>query len=38
MAIQSRFGVRMADSKETRKALTSIAHLARHLHECGAHP
>ena len=33
MAIQERFGVRMTDSKETRRALTSIAHLARHLSE-----
>jgi acyl carrier protein len=31
MAIQERFGVRMVDSKETRRALTSIAHLAQHL-------
>ena len=31
MAIQERFGVRMTDSKETRRALTSIAHLAQHL-------
>lgn len=35
MAIQSRFGVRMSDSKQTRRALHSIAHLARYLHECG---
>ena len=33
MAIQARYGVRMPDSKETRRALTSIAHLARHLAE-----
>jgi len=33
MAIQARFGVRMADSKETRRALASIAHLAEHLGE-----
>ena len=33
MAIQERFGVRMTDSKETRRALTSIAHLAQHLSE-----
>jgi len=33
MAIQQRFGVRMSDSKETRRALTSIAHLAQHLIE-----
>ncbi|WP_295984607.1 acyl carrier protein [uncultured Variovorax sp.] len=31
MTIQQRFGVRMPDSKETRRALTSIAHLAEHL-------
>jgi len=31
MAIQARFGVRMPDSKETRQALRSIAHLAQHL-------
>jgi acyl carrier protein len=36
MAIQARFGVRMSDSKETRRALISIAHLARHLIERGA--
>lgn len=36
MAIQSRFGVRMPDSKQTRQALRSIAHLARYLHEQGA--
>jgi len=31
MALQDRFGVRMADSKETRRALSSIAELAQHL-------
>jgi acyl carrier protein len=31
MAIQQRYGVRMNDSKETRRALGSIAVLARHL-------
>lgn len=31
MALQDRYGVRMPDSKDTRRALTSIAHLARHL-------
>jgi acyl carrier protein len=31
MAIQERFGVRMPDSKETRRALSSIATLAEHL-------
>jgi len=33
MAIQKRYGVRMADSKETRRALTSLATLAAHLTE-----
>lgn len=31
MAIQQRYGVRMPDSKDTRRALSSIAHLAAHL-------
>ena len=31
MAIQERFGVRMTDSKETRRALVSIANLAQYL-------
>ena len=31
MAIQERYGVRMTDSKATRRALASIANLARHL-------
>jgi len=31
MAIQARYGVRMPDSKDTRRALSSIAHLAQHL-------
>ena len=31
MAIQARYGVRMPDSKDTRRALASIAHLAQHL-------
>ena len=31
MAIQQRYGVRMVDSKETRRALVSIAELARHV-------
>ncbi|MDR6887070.1 acyl carrier protein [Variovorax sp. 3319] len=35
MAIQQRFGLRMPDSKETRRALTSIAHLANHLAQAG---
>jgi acyl carrier protein len=33
MAIQKRYGVRMPDSKETRRALASLAELARHLQE-----
>lgn len=33
MAIQQRYGVRITDSKETRRALTSIAHLAQYLGE-----
>lgn len=33
MAIQQRYGVRMPDSKETRRALVSIASLAQHLIE-----
>lgn len=31
MAIQERFGVRITDSKETRRALTSVTHLAQYL-------
>ena len=31
MAIQKRYGARMPDSKETRRAMTSLAHLADHL-------
>lgn len=31
MAIQRRYGVRMADSKETRRALACLATLAEHL-------
>jgi len=31
MAIQQRYGVRMADSKETRRALMSLARLAEHI-------
>lgn len=31
MAIQKRYGVRMPDSKETRRALASLSHLADHL-------
>lgn len=33
MAIQKRYGVRMPDSKETRRALASLATLAAHLGE-----
>jgi acyl carrier protein len=33
MAIQQRYGVRMPDSKETRRALTSLAQLAEHLRQ-----
>ena len=31
MAIQKRYGVRMPDSKETRRALSSLAYLAEHI-------
>ena len=31
MAIQQRYGVRMADSKETRRAMVSLASLSAHL-------
>ena len=31
MEIQKRYGLRLADSKETRRALSSIAHLAEYL-------
>lgn len=31
MEIQKRYGLRMPDSKETRRALSSIAHLAEYL-------
>jgi len=33
VAIQKRYGVRMPDSKETRRALASLDTLARHLQE-----
>ncbi|RYF80636.1 MAG: acyl carrier protein [Comamonadaceae bacterium] len=36
MAIQKRYGVRMPDSKDTRRALESLAHLADHLLARGA--
>ncbi len=35
MTVQQRFGLRMPDSKETRRALASIAHLADHLVRAG---
>jgi len=31
MAIQKRYGIRMPDSKETRRALSSLAYLAEHI-------
>ena len=31
MEIQKRYGIRLADSKETRRALSSVAHLAEYL-------
>lgn len=31
MEIQKRYGIRLPDSKETRRALTNIAHLAEYL-------
>ena len=31
MEIQKRYGIRLADSKETRRALSSITHLAEYL-------
>lgn len=31
MAIQERYGVRMPDSKETRRALANVVNLAEHL-------
>ena len=36
MALQQRYGVRMADSKQTRRALASITCLAQYLVEHGA--
>jgi acyl carrier protein len=33
MAVQERYGVRMLDSKETRRALASLARLAQHIAE-----
>ncbi len=34
MAIQKKYGVRMPDSKETRRALVSLTALAQHLAAC----
>lgn len=34
MAIQKQYGVRMPDSKETRRALASLLALAEHLSKC----
>ena len=36
MALQQHYGVRMPDSKDTRRALRSIATLALHLQNLGA--
>jgi acyl carrier protein len=36
MAIQKRYGIRMPDSKETRRALSSLMTLAEHLLAHGA--
>jgi acyl carrier protein len=36
MAIQQQFGIRIADSKETRRAMASLASLATYLRERGA--
>ena len=33
MAIQERYGMRMTDSKQTRRAMASLANLARHLEQ-----
>ncbi|MBS0453529.1 MAG: acyl carrier protein [Proteobacteria bacterium] len=38
MAIQTRYGVRMPDSKQTRQALQSLLHLARHLQDAAGQP
>lgn len=37
MEIQKRYGLRMPDSKETRRALSSIAHLAEYLSAQSVH-
>jgi acyl carrier protein len=36
MAIQQQFGIRIADSKETRRAMASLASLADYLRQRGA--
>ena len=36
MAIQKKYGVRMPDSKDTRRALTSLLTLAEYLHKHAA--
>jgi acyl carrier protein len=38
MAIQKAYGLRLADSKETRRAMMSLEGLARYLLERGAKP
>ncbi len=32
MAIQKRYGLRLLDSKETRRILSNVSHLAEHVH------
>lgn len=36
MAIQKRFGIRITDSKETRRALATLQDMAEYLHAKGA--
>ncbi len=38
MAIQKRYGLRLSDSKETRRLLSCVAHLADHLDKLAASP
>lgn len=38
MALQQAYGIRMTDSKDTRRAFASVAHLAEHLISHGAGP
>ncbi|MDB5800247.1 MAG: acyl carrier protein [Rhodocyclales bacterium] len=38
MAIQKAYGIRLADSKDTRRAMTSLEGLAKYLVERGAKP